>query len=115
MGTRNPVLTQAGLVVASAAILSAPEAVSQAACDKPVLRAEGRMSGLQYAPAHKERDARRLSIAKWQQLVTELHGASYANWARSRGRKIDCDHYRDKPELDGRVSCVAAAIPCRTR
>jgi hypothetical protein len=83
-------------------------------CDKPILRAEGRMSGWAYAPAYKEMVARRLSLRKWQQTAAELHGASYARWASAKGRKIDCEFYRDHPWLRGRVSCVAAAIPCAT-
>jgi hypothetical protein len=87
------------------------EAVA-ATCDKPILRAEGRMSGWGYAPAYKEMVARRLSLRKWQQTAAELHGRQYARWAKAKGRKIDCEFYRDRPGLRGRVSCVAAAIPC---
>ena len=86
--------------------------VAAATCDKPILRAEGRMSGWSYAPAYKEMVARRLSLRKWEQTAAELHGRQYARWAKAKGRKIDCEFYRDHPELRGRVSCVAAAIPC---
>jgi hypothetical protein len=72
------------------------------------------MSGWAYAPAYKEMVARRLSLRKWEQTAAELHGASYARWSHAKGRKIDCEFYRDHPWLRGRVSCVAAAIPCAT-
>ena len=84
-------------------------------CDKPILRAEGRMSGWGRAPAYKEMVARRLSLRKWEQTAAELHGAGYASWASAKGRKIDCEFYRDHPWLEGRVACVAAAIPCSVR
>jgi hypothetical protein len=80
-------------------------------CDKPILRAEGRMSGWGYAPAYKEMVARRLSVRKWEQTAAELHGPNYAHWANAKGRKIDCEFYRDHPLLRGRVACVAAAFP----
>jgi len=100
------------LLVLSLAALPAREAFS--ACDRPILRAEGRMSGWGYAPAYKEMTARRLAVRKWEQTAAELHGRSYARWSLAKGRKIDCEHYRDRPDLQGRVSCVAAAIPCST-
>jgi hypothetical protein len=59
-------------------------------------------------------EARRLSLRKWEQTAAELHGANYARWSHAKGRKIDCEFYRDHPWLRGRVSCVAAAIPCAT-
>jgi hypothetical protein len=93
--------------------LSASAAVA-GPCDKPVLRAEGRMSGWAYAPAYKEMVARQLSLRKWEQTVAALHGANYARWSHAKGRKIDCEFYRDHPWLRGRVSCIAAAIPCAT-
>ena len=81
-------------------------------CDKPILRAEGRMSGWAYAPAYKEMVARRHSLRKWEQTAAELHGRKYARWAKAKGRKVDCEFYRNHPALKGRVSCVATAIPC---
>ena len=91
-----------------------PSAAAAGPCDKPILRAEGRMSGWGYAPAYKELVARRLSLRNWEQTAAELHGANYARWANAKGRKTDCEFYRDHPWLRGRVSCVAAAIPCAT-
>jgi hypothetical protein len=93
------------------AVVSA-SAAGAGPCDKPVLRAEGRMSGWAYAPAYKEMVARRLSLRKWETTAAELHGANYARWANAKGRKIDCEFYREHPLLEGRVACVAAAIPC---
>ena len=81
-------------------------------CDKPILRAEGRMSGWGHAPAYKEMVARRLSLRKWEQTAAELHGGEYAQWAMAKGRTIACEYHRDHPWLQGRVSCVATAIPC---
>lgn len=104
-------MVSAALLVLPLAALSAGHARA-GACDKPILRAEGRMSGWGYAPAHKEMVARRLSVRKWEQTSAELHGAAYARWALAKGRIIDCEYQRDHPWLKGRVSCVAAAIPC---
>jgi hypothetical protein len=81
-------------------------------CDKPILRAEGRMSGWGHAPAYKEMVARRHSLRKWEQTAAELHGRAYARWAMAKGRAIACKFDRDHPWLQGRVSCVATAIPC---
>jgi len=73
------------------------------------------MSGWSHAPAYKEMVARRLSIRKWDETAAELHGRGYARWSLARGRKVDCEYYRDHPWLQGRVSCVATAIPCASR
>lgn len=81
-------------------------------CDRPILRAEGRMSGWAHASGYKEMTARRLAVRKWEQTAAELHGPAYARWGGAKGRRIDCEHMRDHPWLAGRVSCVAAAIPC---
>ncbi len=103
----------AALLLASApAIGPACGAEPSGPCDKPILRAEGRISGWSYAPAYKQMLARRLSVHKWEQTAAELYGAGYARWALAKGRNIDCEDQRDQPWLKGRVSCVAAAIPC---
>ena len=98
------------LLLSSAVLL--PSAAAAGPCDKPILRAEGRMSGWAHAPAYKQMVARRLSLRKWEQTAAELHGPAYARWALAKGRTIDCEYDRDHPWLRGRVSCVAAAIPC---
>jgi hypothetical protein len=97
----------------SFAAVSATAAIA-GPCDKPVLRAEGRMSGWAHAPAYKEMVARRFSLRKWETTAAELHGANYARWVNAKERRIDCEFYRDHPWLRGRVSCVAAGIPCTT-
>ena len=49
-----------------------------------------------------------------------LHNAHAAQGSckrelRAEGRrKIECEHY-DEPALNGRVSCVAIAVPCEGR
>lgn len=61
-----------------------PVGVVAGPCDKPILRAEGRMSGWGHAPAYKEMVARRLSLRKWEQTAAELHGTSHARWANAK-------------------------------
>jgi hypothetical protein len=110
--TVRPTRTAPALLLSLSFAAVLASAANAGPCDKPILRAEGRMSGWAYAPAYKEMVARRLCVRKWEQTATELHGASYARWANAKGRNIDCEFYRDHPWLKGRVSCVAAAIPC---
>jgi hypothetical protein len=85
-------------------------AAPQANCGKPELRAEGRRSDPGTAE-EKEREARQLSINKWEQLARELHGPQFANWQWAKERNIECEHY-DQPGFNGRVSCVAIGWPC---
>jgi hypothetical protein len=82
-------------------------------CGKPELRAEGRRSD-PGSSEEKERDARTLSISKWQQLAQELYGNLFADWRLARERKIECERY-DRPGFNGRVSCVAIGLPCDRR
>lgn len=80
---------------------------------KPELRAEGRRSDPGSAE-EKASDALKFSISKWAQLAQGLHGSQFANWESAKERKIECEHY-DEPALNGRVSCVAIAVPCEGR
>ena len=93
-------------------VASWPSSAAAGPCDKPILRAEGRMSGWTHAPAYKEMVARRLAVRRWESTATELHGPRYAGWANARGRNVACEIDRHHPWLRGRASCVAAAIPC---
>jgi hypothetical protein len=79
-------------------------------CDKPEMRAEGRLSDPGSA-RYKERIARRNSAKSWERLTNEAHGASYSRWRLARDRAVACDHYVE-PWLNGRVSCVAVGGPC---
>ena len=85
---------------------------AQGSC-KPELRAEGRRSDPGSAE-EKASDALKFSISKWAQLAQGLHGSQFANWESAKERKIECEHY-DEPALNGRVSCVAIAVPCEGR
>ncbi len=85
---------------------------SQAIC-KPELSGEGRRSDPGSAE-EKVSDALRFSISKWGQLADGLYGNQFANWESAKERKIECEHY-DEPALNGRVSCVAIALPCEKR
>ena len=85
---------------------------AQSSC-KPELRAEGRRSDPGSAE-EKASDALKFSISKWAQLAQGLHGSQFANWESAKERKIECEHY-DEPALNGRVSCVAIALPCEKR
>jgi hypothetical protein len=85
---------------------------TQASC-KPELRAEGRRSD-PGAAEEKASDALKLSVSKWGQLAEGLYGSQFANWESAKERKIECEHY-DEPALNGRVSCVAIALPCDKR
>ena len=84
----------------------------QATC-KRELGAEGRRSDPGSAE-EKAADALKFSISKWKQTAQELYGSEFASWESARERKIECDHY-DEPGLNGRVSCVAIALPCEKR
>lgn len=99
------------LVASSLAALPASAAIA-GPCDKPILRAEGRMSGWGYPVGLKEMVARRYAVRRWERTAAELYGPQYARWGLAKGRRIDCEFYRDHPWLRGRVACVAAAIPC---
>jgi len=90
--------------------LSAVAAAAQSDCGKPELRAEGRRSDPGSAE-EKEREARELSVSKWEQTARELHGDAFARWQLARGHNIECEHY-DQPGFNGRVSCVAIGLPC---
>lgn len=85
---------------------------AQASC-KPELRAEGRRSDPGSAE-EKAGDALKLSISKWGQLAQGLYGNQFADWEFAKERKIECEHY-DEPALNGRISCVAIALPCEKR
>jgi hypothetical protein len=111
---RSPVLAGSVLFCVLSFVALPADAAAAGPCDRPILRAEGRMSGWALAPAYKQMIARRLSLRKWEETAAELHGADYARWADAKGRIVDCELYRDHPWLQGRVSCVAAAIPCAT-
>ena len=91
-------------------ILCTLPAAAQSGCGKPELRAEGRRSD-PGSSEFKERLARKLSISKWEQTARELHGRQFADWRSAKERRIECDHYAE-PGLNGRVSCVAIAVPC---
>src|SRR5262245_49172410 len=108
----SPVLAASALPCLLLFVVLPASAAAAGPCDKPILRAEGRMSGWAHAPAYKELVARRLSLRRWERMAAELHGVDYAHWANAKGRMVDCEFYRDRPWLRGRVSCVAAAIPC---
>ena len=84
----------------------------QASC-KPELRAEGRRSDPGSAE-EKASEALKLSLAKWGQLAQELHGREFSNWEFAKQRKIECEYY-EQPGFNGRVSCVAIALPCGGR
>jgi hypothetical protein len=87
-------------------------AAAQASC-KPELRAEGRRSNPGSAE-EKASDALKFSISKWEQLADGLYGGQFSKWESAKDRKIECEHY-DEPVLNGRVSCVAIALPCDKR
>ncbi len=70
------------------------------------------MSGWGYPVGLKEMVARRYAVRRWERTAAELYGPQYARWGLAKGRRIDCEFYRDHPWLRGRVACVAAAIPC---
>jgi hypothetical protein len=89
-----------------------PSSAVAGPCDKPILRAEGRMSGWTHPPAYKEMVARRLAVRRWEGTAAELHGVRYAGWSNAKGRMVVCEFDPHHPWLRGRVSCVAAAIPC---
>lgn len=80
---------------------------------KPKLREEGRRSDPGSAE-EKASDALKFSISKWGQTAQRLYGNQFANWESAKERKIECEHY-DEPALNGRVSCVAIALPCDKR
>ena len=84
----------------------------QAVC-KPELGAEGRRSDPGSAE-EKASDALKLSISKWGQLAEGLYGSQFASWESAKERKIECEYY-EKPGFNGRVSCVAIALPCDKR
>jgi hypothetical protein len=110
----SPVLAASILFCVPSFVALPADAAAAGPCDRPILRAEGRMSGWALAPAYKQMIARRLSLRKWEETAAELHGADYARWADAKGRIVGCELYRDHPWSQGRVSCVAAAIPCAT-
>lgn len=85
---------------------------AQAIC-KPELGAEGRRSDPGSAE-EKASDALKFSISKWGQLAEGLYGSQFANWESAKDRKIECEYY-EQPWLNGRVSCVAIALPCDKR
>jgi hypothetical protein len=85
---------------------------AQASC-KPELRAEGRRSDPGSAE-EKAGDALKFSISKWRQLAQDLYGGQFANWDSAKERKIECEYY-EQPGLNGRISCVAIALPCEKR
>jgi hypothetical protein len=89
-----------------------PSSAAAGPCDKPILRAEGRLSGWTHAPAYNEMVARRLAVRRWESTAAEPHGSRYVRWADAKGRRVACEMDRDHPWLRGRVACVAAAIPC---
>jgi hypothetical protein len=106
------------LVTAVIGLMSGPSLqdafadAAQFSC-KPELRAEGRRSDPGSAE-EKASDALKFSISKWGQLAQGLYGSQFANWESAKERKIECEHY-DEPALNGRVSCVAIALPCDKR
>src|SRR5262245_40859003 len=108
---RSPVLAASILPSVLACVALPTSAAAGGPCDRLILRAEGRMSGWALAPAYKQMVARRLSLRKWEATAAELYGADCTRWANAKGRTVDCELHRD-PWLRGRVSCVAAAIPC---
>jgi hypothetical protein len=85
---------------------------AQAIC-KPELTGEGRRSDPGSAE-EKVSDALKFSISKWGHLAEGLYGSQFANWESARERKIECEFY-EQPWLNGRVSCVAIALPCDRR
>jgi hypothetical protein len=103
-------LTVVAVLISGSSIQSAEAA--QATC-KPELRAEGRRSDPGSAE-EKAGDALKFSISKWGHLAQGLYGSQFANWEFAKERKIECEHY-DEPALNGRVSCVAIALPCEKR
>jgi hypothetical protein len=109
----NPMLVRRLSVLVTASliglILCTLAAAAQSGRGKPELRAEGRRSD-PGSSEYKERVARKLSINKWEQTARELHGVQFANWRSAKERRIECEHYRE-PALNGRVSCVAIALP----
>lgn len=74
----SPVLAASILFCVLSFLALPADAAAAGPCDRPILRAEGRMSGWALAPAYKQMIARRLSLRKWEETSAELHGADYA-------------------------------------
>jgi hypothetical protein len=85
---------------------------TQAIC-KPELRAEGRRSDPGSAE-EKVSDALKFSIDRWEHTAQGLYGSQFASWESAKERKIECEYY-EQYGFDGRVSCVAIALPCEKR
>ena len=109
---RSVLITTIIGLMAGPTLQNAHADAAQVSC-KPELRAEGRRSDPGSAE-EKASDALKFSISKWAQLAQGLHGSQFANWESAKERKIECEHY-DEPALNGRVSCVAIAVPCERR
>ena len=113
MSNRQPLIF---LLAIFMGLVSSPlprTALADVASCKPELGAEGRRSNPGSAK-EKAADALKFPVSKWEQTAQELYGSQFASWESAKERKFECEHY-EQPWLNGRVSCVAIALPCEKR
>ncbi|WP_133122857.1 hypothetical protein [Zhengella mangrovi] len=104
------IVTKAAIISACCSLqISHVDAKQDMAFERPQMNSricKGRVVEKGWATTRQS--ATEKAIKYWAEKVTAKYGRSYANWGRSKTRRVSCIH--DK--IDSGYSCRAIAAPC---